>query len=318
MMMRKESLDGERGFVLATSLILLSLLTMFSVAMYFSGRSAMQTSSSAQQSTQAFYYAETAIQYITWALKNDAEFDSYEYTTGTSLFPEPNYPATPNPAWGDYSELTNYMWNPGPTGVAGASAVDTLSTTYTAGQVLYFDNSPLGDRYICLEDAATFSNCIDVTLAPSARFEPVMYNISTKLPRYIKLEISAAGVVTPSIPALPHADPPVAGVDIPNNGAVAWITAAGSIDNPAGSSVNHDLEIFPLDVAGVYGGTAPSACAGGTLPSCPCDAADADFGTAQACDANTGSWLTSFGITVYAIGYVNGKPTHMVRAVINF
>jgi len=315
MIMRKSCLDDERGFVLVTSLILLSLLTLFSVAMYFTGRSAVQTSGTAQQSTEAYYYAETAIQYVAWALKNDAEFDSFEYGTGTALFPEAPYT---NPGWGDRKELRGYMWHPGPTGVAGASAVDTLSTTYTAGQVLYFDNSPLGDRYICLEDAATFSNCIDVTLAPSARFEPVMYNISTKLPRYLKLEISAAGVVTPSIPALPHADPPVVGVDIPVNGAVAWITAAGSFDNPAGSSVNHDLEIFPLDVAGVYGGTAPSACAGGTLPSCPCDAADADYSTAQACDANTGSWLTSFGITVYAIGYVNGKPTHMVRAVINF
>lgn len=310
MMIRKTYVDRERGFVLVTSLIILSLLTLFSVAMYFTGRSAMQTSSSAQHSTEAFYYAETAIQYVAWALRNDAEFDSHEYGTGTSLFPEPNYPVTPNPTWGDYNELTSYMWNPGPTGVAGSSAVDTLSTTYTAGQVLYFDNSPLGDRYICLQDAATFSNCIDVTLAPSARFEPVMYKISTKLPRYIKLEISAAGVVTPSIPALPHADPPVVGVDIPDNGAVVWITAANSSD------VNHDQKIFPLDPAGAYSGTAPSACAAGSLPSCPCDAADADFATAQACDANTGSWLTSFGIAAYAIGYVNGKPTHMVRAVI--
>jgi hypothetical protein len=310
MMMRKTCLDGERGFVLVTSLIMLSLLTLFSVAMYFAGRSAIQTSGSAQQSTEAYYYAETAIQYVAWALRNDAEFDSYEYT-GTSLFPEPNYPVTPNSSWGDYSELTSYLWNPGPTGVAGASAVDTLSTTYTTGQVLYFDNSPLGNRYICLQDAATFSNCIDVTLAPSARFEPVMYHISTNLPRYIKLEISAAGVVTPSIPALPHANPPVVGVDVPDNGAVVWITAASN------SNVNHDQEIFPLDPASAYSGTAPSACAGGTLPSCPCDVANtAGYATAQACDTNTGSWLSSFGIAAYAIGYVNGKPTHMVRAVI--
>jgi hypothetical protein len=310
MVFNRKYLRHEKGFILATSLIMLSLLTLFSVAMYFVGRSSIQTSSSAQRSTEAYYYAETAIHYVAWALRNDAEFDSYKYT-GSSLFPEPNYPnPQPTPGWGDYKELASYMWHPGPTGVPGAGAVDTLGTDYTTGQVLYFDNSPMGSRFVCMQSAAKFPNCIDVTLAPSARVEPVMYQISTSLPRYVKLEISSTGVITPSIPSLPHQNPPVAGTDIPNNGAVVWITA-GDINN-----ANRDIEIFPLDPANVYGGTAPSACSGGTLPNCPCNKDAAGYSTAQACDANSGAWVSSYSIVAYAIGYVDGKATHLIRAVI--
>ncbi|MDQ6982497.1 MAG: PilX N-terminal domain-containing pilus assembly protein, partial [Mariprofundus sp.] len=65
---------NDRGFVLVTSLILLSLLTLMSVAMFYTNRSATQTSSGAQNSTEAYYYAESAVNYIAWALINDAEF----------------------------------------------------------------------------------------------------------------------------------------------------------------------------------------------------------------------------------------------------
>lgn len=303
--------DGERGFVLATSLILLSLLTLFSITMYFVGRSATQTSASAQRSTEAYYYAETAIQYVAWALRNDAEFDSFNYS-GTPLFSEPLTPANAATV-GDWSELAGYLWDPGPTGVAGAGANDTLGTSYTTGQVLYFDNSPIGNRFVCLQSAATFSNCIDITLAPSARVAPVMYNISVSLPRYIKLEISSNGAITPSIPSLPHQDPPIAGTDIPNNGAVVWLTAGDPNDK------NKDIEIFPLDPLD-NGGVEPKDCDGGTLPNCPCDKDndedDDNYSTAQACDVNTGKWVPGYSIVAYAIGYANGKPTHMIRATI--
>jgi hypothetical protein len=142
-----------------------------------------------------------------------------------------------------------------------------------------------------------------------------MYNISVSLPRYIKLEIASNGVITPSIPALPHQDPPVAGTDIPTNGAVVWITA-GDIND-----VNRDIEIFPLDPASEHGGVvAPSVCSDGTLPDCPCDKDndedDDNYSTAQACDANTGKWVSGYSIVAYAIGYADGKPTHMIRATI--
>lgn len=293
--------ERENGFVLVTSLVILGLLTLFSVAMYFVGRSATQTSDSAQRSTEAYYYAETAIHYITWALRNDAEIDSFQYS-GSALFSEPPTPST-SATVGDYTELASYMWNPGPTAISDAT------TAGTTGQVMYFDNSPMANRYICMQDASVYSNCIDVSLAPSARVQPVMHNISTSLPRYVKLEISSSGVITPSIPSLPHQNPPVVGTDVPTNGAVVWITA-GDV-----SDANKDIEIYPLDPASAYSGTSPSIC-GDKSSSCPCDAAAADYSTAQACDNVSGSWVASFSIVAYAIGYVDGKATHMIRAVI--
>ena len=183
------------------------------------------------------------------------------------------------------------------------------------GQVMYFDNSPMGSRELCLEDATVFPNCIDVNLSPSDRVEPVMYHISTRLPRYIKLDIASDGTITPSIPPLPHQNPPVVGQDIPQNGAIVWLTAAEADPNKP----DRDIEIYPLDP---LGSPKPTSCVGGSLPNCPCDSAAASFATAQACDANydpatnPGGWLRSYGIAAYAIGYVNGKPRHLLRSVI--
>jgi Tfp pilus assembly protein PilX len=307
MMMHKSNISSERGFVLATSLMLLTLLTLFSVAMYFVGRSAIQTSASAQNSTEAYYYAETALNYVAWALRNDAEFDSYKYSGGVSLFlPEPATPAGSD-TLGDWSELGGYRWDPGPTAISDSSAAGT------SGQVMYFDNSPMANRFVCLQSAATFSNCIDITLAPSARVEPVMFHISASLPRYIKLEIASTGVITPSIPSLPHPSTPVVGTDIPTNGAVVWITA-GDIND-----ANKDIEIFPLDPASAYTGILPSECDGGVSNSCPCNATAANYGTAQACDATDPTnpvWVDGYSIVAYAIGYADGKPMHMIRVVI--
>jgi hypothetical protein len=307
MMICKHCFNGERGFVLATSLILLTLLTMFSVAMYFVGRSAIQTSTSAQNTTEAYYYAETALHYVAWALYNDAELDSFQYSGGTALFSEPLTPANA-PTVGDWSELGGYLWDPGPTAISDSSAAGT------SGQVMYFDNSPMANRFVCLQDAATFSNCIDITLAPSARVEPVMYHISASLPRYIKLEIASNGSITPSIPPLPHPSTPVIGTDIPNNGAVVWLTAGDITD------ANKDIEIFPLDPADVYGGEEIDDCDGDALPDCPCDTDHASYSTARACDANTdpniGAWVSGYSIVAYAIGYADGKPMHMIRSVI--
>jgi len=314
---------SDAGFVLVTSLILLSLLTLMSLAMFYASRSGTQTSAAAQSSTEAYYYTESAIHYIAWAIANDAEFDNFTYT-GTyvaSSFGEPPVPASANTI-GDYNELIGYLWDPGPTGAAGSTGVDSNGSVYTAGQVMYFDNSPMDGRYLCMETYTNFANCLDVTLSPgdANRVEPSMYQISAKLPRYIKLDIAANGVITPSIPPLPHASTPVVGNDVPLNGAIVWLTAVDTA-NP-----NKDIEIFPLDPAGAYGGLSASACSGGTLPNCPCTApvplsnqADPNytpFMAAQACDANTGVWLTGYGIAAYAIGYVNGHASHLIRAVI--
>lgn len=309
-----ESVHTQRGFVLVTALVMLGLLTLMSLAMFYSARIATQTSSTAQSSTEAYYYAETAVHYMSWALANDAEFDNHTFS-GTYIhaaFGEPPVPANAATV-GDYSELLGYMWNPGPTAISDAPADLT-------GQLMYFDNSPMSIRHLCLQNAALFSNCVDVTIDPASRVEPLMNKISAQLPRYIRLDIAADGSIAPSIPSLPHHNPPVVGEDIPNNGAIIWLTAGDP------NNANHDVEIFPLDPANAYAGTAPSACIGGSLPSCPCtapaplnntgDANYAAFMSAQACDANSGQWLSTYSIVAYAIGYVNGKPSHMLRAVI--
>ncbi|GAV21252.1 hypothetical protein MMIC_P2234 [Mariprofundus micogutta] len=310
--------SAESGFVLVTALIMLSLLTLMSLGMYFTSSTATKTSGSAQSSTEAYYYAETAINYMTWALANDAEFDNFTYS-GTyiaSPFGEPNYPTTPNPSTiGDREELGSYMWDPGPTVISDSGAG-------ILGQIMYFDNSPMGSRSVCFEDATIFSNCIDVSVDPATRAAPTMYNISVNLPRYIKLDIAASGAITPTIPQLPHQNPPVVGQDVPQNGAVVWITAGDS------NNVDRDIELFPLDPANASGGTAATACAAGQMPSCPCDFST--IGTVTnpvACEAHAtgdataaagrGAWVDGpFPIVIYAIGYVNGKATHLLRAVV--
>lgn len=314
--------DQERGFVLVTAMIMLGLLTLLSLAMFFTSRTATQTSASAQTSTEAYYYAETAINYIAWALANDAEFDAYTNYPGSydhAGFGEPPLPTGFTAGYystvGDYKEWGAYRYHPGPTAISDSGSGIT-------GQVMYFDNTPMGSRAICFEDDAIFSNCIDVATDPATRAAPTMHQISVSLPRYIKMEIASDGTITPSIPQLPHQNPPVVGEDIPDNGAVVWITAGDS------NNLERDIEIFPLDPVGIYLGDgilAPSTCSGGLAPAaCPCTGTMPD--DAAACDAhalgdatasaNMGAWITSYRIVAYAVGYVNGRASHLIRAVV--
>ena len=346
-------IERERGFVLVTSLVLLSLLTLMSLGMFYSSRSAIQVSSGAQRSTEAYYYSETAINYISWALAYDADFDSFDYSANVyqhGAFAEP--PTSNASINGDYREWGAFMWNP------GATVKNSDSGGGIAGQVKYFDNSPMKDRAICFEDVNVFSNCIDTRLPVADRVPIVMFQISVKLPRYIKLEIASDGSITPSIPKLPHRSPssstpgPIVGEDIPNNGAVVWLTAVDP-NNP-----NRDIEIFPLDPTTtnpqLYGGVVPSldqCISGGTMADCPCNKNDIyfDLATTAACDAHGGAsgisglygtqnqsngqypvvngaydaiatdigrWTAKYGIVAYAIGYVNGRPSHLIRSVI--
>jgi hypothetical protein len=272
----------ERGFVLATALVMLSLLSLMAIAMYFTGRSSVHVSSGAQHSTEGHYFAETAVNYMIWAMRNDAEFDSFDYGGGAP-FTEPASP-TNAATVGDWAELMDNLSDPGPTAISDSSAAGT------SGQVMYYDNSPL---YV----SGTANRAIIWPLPTSGGnpVYPTMYNISASLPRYIRLDIDSAGNVTPAIPALPHAATPVIGTDIPENGAIAWLTTGNSAT---------DFELDP----------SLAACAGSTAPL-----------GAVACDKDTGNWLlptgtiaagTLHGIVVYAIGYVGGRPSSIIRAQI--
>jgi len=291
--------ESERGFVLATALVMLSLLTLLAVAMFFTSRSSTQISSSVQHGTEGHYYAETAVNYIIWAMRNDAEFDAYDYrgspvndvnAVNPGVFSALATPANPSLV-GDWSELTANFTNPGPTTID-----DTTGSTGVSGQVMYFDNTPLNDR---------INNNAIVWPLPTSGGSPVyptLYKISTRLPRYIRLDIDASGNVTPSMPALPHADPPVVGADIPDNGAIVWLTTGNS---------EMDFEVDPTLAA--------------------CNAVAAPPSDAVACDPNPtannpSGWLRStgvlagkedqHGIVAYAIGYVGGRPSSIIRAQI--
>ena len=296
---------SQAGFILPMALVVLAMLSLGAVAMYWTGRAGDAASRADSRSVQGYYYAEAAVHYMTWALAADAELDSPASAAGGFSAAEPKFPTNAAQV-GDYREWMAYRWYPGPTVISDTNPLGK------AGQIMYFDNTPMAQRAICMEQASKFPNCIDPTLPPDKQVRPRMEGISARLPRYIKLEIAADGTVAPSIPRLPHAKPPVIGQDVPRNGAIVWLTAG---------TAQRDIEIYPLDpynppgpATSLYGGRPPSACAGGALPSCPCNSRDPAFATAQACDANSGKWLATYGLVVYAIGYVQGHPAALVRA----
>ena len=240
----------ERGFVLVTAIVMLGLLSLLSIGMFMTGKSATQTSATARNSTEGYYYAETGLNYITWALANDAELDGFDPT---------NTPPNASSV-GDWSELKANLSDPG-------------------GQLRYFDNQPLKKR--------------GVNWQQSNPTQPVLADVRTKLPGYIRLDISNQGAVTPSLVSPVSA----AKSEIPNNGAIIWMTTGNAA---------MDFEVDP----------AIAACG-------PSNTAPADF---LACDKNSGVWLRMGGvksdqsdqhaIAIYAIGYVNGKPRHLLRSVI--
>jgi len=295
----------EEGFVLATSLVLLLLLTMLAVGVMYSGNVSQQTSATARDTTEAFYYAETGIHYITWALKNDAEFDSFpgppevvKRSSGDGgVFQEATLPSAADPVAvaaaaavaitvGDRYELFANLSYPGPTAISDTSDQGTCNKTVNPDyqcQVMYFDNRLLASR--------TNAICWGGGLCPGTSNPPTFDGINQNLPRYIKLEIDASGNVTPTIPAL-LASPgqpyhgTVVGTDVPNNGVIVWITAGDATE---------DAEILPS-----------SACSGITNGQSCYQGATAASPTA----------VNSYNIVAYAIGYVNGKALRMIRAVV--
>jgi len=198
------TVNHGQGFVLITVLVLLSLLTILSIGLYLMSMSTQQDSAVSVKSTQAGYYAETALSYMQWAWANDADFDA-------NVAPPPD-----DKTIGDREEWLARTFDPGPTTIGGPN-----------GAIMYFDNSPLSSRFVQL------------TSPPGVG--PVMRNISVSLPRYVRVDIAANGAITTAIPAMPHAnppshDPPVK--DIPVNGAIVWFTA-GSTTTP---DVDYELD----------------------------------------------------------------------------
>ncbi|MDX8380885.1 MAG: hypothetical protein R8M14_02090 [Ghiorsea sp.] len=337
---------NESGFVLATSLVMLLLMTMLTAAVFVGVDSSQKSSMAAESSTEAFYYAETAANYMGWAMFNDAEFDSYTYpdavkSSGEFRFEEADvrgtdpaldplvdpYAYLPVPlAKGDFLEWRANRGNPsGDQSVATAIGADVLNSLgLTAfGQIMYYDNAPLNSRAIAFKANVLSSNGV--------AGEPELFGIHTSLPRYIRLDIDAAGNITPSIPIysaiVPHHGD-VEGVDYPTNGALVWVTGGNRTD---------DLEIDPIDdyyeplfnlltgkfdPVGAYTGTIGGFLAG-SLAGGPLTCTSAPTQSSIACSksllggAGTGTWVTDadYGLVIYAIGYVRGRPQKLVRVI---
>jgi len=63
--------DGERGIALITTLVLIMILTLVSTGLYYRGIANQKSSLSDLQSTQSYYLAESALNYMVWALYSD-------------------------------------------------------------------------------------------------------------------------------------------------------------------------------------------------------------------------------------------------------
>ena len=347
---------SERGFVLATSLVMLLLLTTLSIATYYGTVVSQQTSATAARSTQAYYYAETGLNYVAWAIQNDAELDAYDPVNRS----DPYGVVTLNAARvGDLREWEANQGNPSQLDAVSTNLTDIYSIGLPPlnlyGQLRYFDNRDLYSRPVGLRGGQT--------LAFNVVASPVFNDIYTQLSGYIRLDIDVYGNVVSSLSpyangASNHALPThvcngrTVG-DVPCNGAIVWLTAG----DPYSDFQLSPVDIYAAPLVDRYG----TPFASGTLkpirplgwrpaplpPALPtpdrwgrlinqivpmtsttyyngqlsCDVytyTSADI----ACDKATGQWLTGNAglggvhLAVYAIGYVNGESRKMIRMLI--
>jgi len=190
--------EHERGFVLVASMVVMGLLLVLSIGLWYRSVMNQQLSGSGQNATHAFYYAETAINYIALALDNDAELD------GQLPANDPGGNANLYGDWTALSQLNTFL--PGPTTLGGAD-----------GQLAYFDNRPTANRNGFVFDGAN----------PSS-LSPVFSTLisSGQMPQHLVLNIDSSGNITLPTPSYTTAEP-AAGF----NGALVWLTAVDSTNS---------------------------------------------------------------------------------------
>ncbi len=323
--------SDEKGFILATSLVMMLLMTMLTAAVFISVDATQKSSISAESSAEAFYYAETAVEYMKWSLDNDADFDSYTYpsavkTSGADVytFAEPDvrgsatgdpYTYLPNPkAVGDYTEWRANRFNP-----SGDNTVKKIDGTYVQntggldvyGQLMYYDNSPLADRMISYQNDDIYSN--------GEAELPELFEIHENLPRYIMLTIGNDGTITPSMPPVNDTAPwhnNVEGTDYPTNGALVWLTGGNRTDDYEIDPVDNyyaplvDVNVNPVNWD-------PYAAYIGRLACDLNEGLGKDLQDESAACLTSGTWVddADYGLVIYALGYVRGKPQRLVRVV---
>ncbi len=191
--------DTERGFVLVASMVIMGLLLVLSIGLWYRSAANQRASESGQSATRAYYYAESAINYLTLALQNDAELDGE--------LPA-NDPAGIAKNYGDWTAITPLInsFLPGPTTWGG-----------TDGQIAYFDNRPTSSRNGFVFDATN----------PSA-LNPVFANLisSKQMPQHLVFNIDSSGHITLGTPAYTTSAP-----SSTFNGALVWLTGVDASNN---------------------------------------------------------------------------------------
>ena len=140
----------EQGFVLITTLVVLLILTIMAIGLYFRSVVNQQGSVADRDATKAYYLAETALNYMAFALHSDP--------ANSSVNNDLNLDGDTAPATGDRTEL--------------ASNPDQKST-HSLG---YFDITPLASRAINFN---SYTNPPSVTLATFAPPAHVTLDITT-------------------------------------------------------------------------------------------------------------------------------------------
>jgi len=323
-------------------------LTMLSIATYYGTVISQQTSASAQESTQSFYYAETGLNYVAWALKNDAELDGYDPTARQDRYGAVTLNAF---AVGDRREWEANKGNPSnQQKIQRIFQGDTAPFVDAYGQLGYFDNRNLYSRPVGLLGSLAAGSD---TYAFGVLGSPVFHDIYTQLSGYIRLDIDGYGQITPSFsPYAQHGNNThvcngqTVG-DVPCNGAIVWLAAgdpytdrvlypidpyvaAPLLDKygsafvlnapqlPLGSvirALSTPVDVYSNGVVKTMADPFPSAF----YQNLPCNLAAFPLDTYTACDQSTGNWLVGekYGLVVYAIGYSGGKARKMIRMVIN-
>ena len=210
---------AEQGFVLATSLVMLVLLTTLSIAVYYGTVVSQQTSATARDATQAFYYAETGINYVAWALQNDAELDGYNPIDRPGTLP--GVFTLQSAGVGDKAEWKASMGHPSNNDVIASVFMNPVIAVNDPavniyGQLSYFDNRDVYARPVELRGSAAGSDIYSFGSSNS----PTFSDIYAQLGGYVMLSIDNYGNITPTLSAAPHAA-------IPDtfSGAIVWLTA---------------------------------------------------------------------------------------------
>jgi len=110
----------ERGFVLIATMVVLLILTVMAVGLYFRSAVNQQTSVSDRDATKAYYLAETALNYVAWAIHSNPDVSGVDNDVDLD-----------GDGTGDRTELVS----------TGPTAVGYFDTSTPAGRAINFSDA---------------------------------------------------------------------------------------------------------------------------------------------------------------------------------